>query len=218
MYHKEWTLAGGVLFYEFSYMLHFCNHHHNQDSEQFRQSLKSLALTLCHHPSSVPSPCSHWSALHYLFQNIIEMQSTHVTFWGWLLPLGKMPLRLPKLLNQGSLSFLKKKKIMYYFIFGYVGSLLLHKGFPQLCQVGAGLHFSARDLGTWPWVVAAGGLSSCGTWSSLPCGIWNLPGLGIKPVSPELVGKFLLTVPPGKSSVVSFYCWVVFNWIVVLNL
>ena len=54
------------------------------------------------------------------------------------------------MLNQGSLSFLKKKKIMYYFIFGYVGSLLLHKGFPQLCQVGAGLHFSARDLGTWP--------------------------------------------------------------------
>ena len=60
MYHKEWTLArrGGVLFYGFSYMLHFCNHHHNQDSEQFLKSPKSLMLTLCHNPSSVPSPCS----------------------------------------------------------------------------------------------------------------------------------------------------------------
>ena len=32
------------------------------------------------------------------------------------------------------------------------------------------------------------------------CGMWDLPGLGIKPVSPGLVARFLVaTVPPEKS-------------------
>ena len=43
------------------------------------------------------------------------------------------------------------------------------------------------------------GLSSCGTWAySLPS-MWDLPGPGIKPVSPALAGIFLSTGPPGKS-------------------
>ena len=29
--------------------------------------------------------------------------------------------------------------------------------------------------------------------------MWDLPGPGIKPVSPELAGGFVTTVPPGKS-------------------
>ena len=31
------------------------------------------------------------------------------------------------------------------------------------------------------------------------CGIWNFPGPGIEPMSPELAGGFLPTAPPGKS-------------------
>ena len=42
-------------------------------------------------------------------------------------------------------------------------------------------------------------LSSCGTRALLLCGMWDLPGPGIEPVSPALVGRFLTTVPPGKS-------------------
>ena len=34
----------------------------------------------------------------------------------------------------------------------------------------------------------------------MPRGMWNLPGPGLKPVSPELAGRFLTTGPPGKSS------------------
>ena len=30
-------------------------------------------------------------------------------------------------------------------------------------------------------------------------GMWDLPGPGIKPVSPELAGRLLTTAPPGKS-------------------
>ena len=42
-------------------------------------------------------------------------------------------------------------------------------------------------------------LSSCGTRAELLCGMWDLPGLGIEPVSPALAGGFLTTAPLGKS-------------------
>ena len=43
------------------------------------------------------------------------------------------------------------------------------------------------------------GLSSCGTWASLSHGMWNLPGPGIKPVSPALTRRFLTSRLLGKS-------------------
>ena len=42
-------------------------------------------------------------------------------------------------------------------------------------------------------------LSSCGAWAQLLCGIWDLPGPGLEPVSPALAGGSLTTAPPGKS-------------------
>ena len=33
-------------------------------------------------------------------------------------------------------------------------------------------------------------LSSCDSWAKLLCGMWHLPGLGLKPVSPALAGGF----------------------------
>ena len=41
-------------------------------------------------------------------------------------------------------------------------------------------------------------LSSCGTRAQLLRGMWDLPGPGLKPVSPALAGGFLTTAPPGK--------------------
>ena len=41
--------------------------------------------------------------------------------------------------------------------------------------------------------------SSCGARDYLLCGTWDLPGPGLKPVSPALAGRFLTTAPPGKS-------------------
>ena len=35
-------------------------------------------------------------------------------------------------------------------------------------------------------------LSSCGTWPELLCSTWDLPGSGIKSVSPALAGRFFL--------------------------
>ena len=118
------------------------------------------------------------------------------------------------------------------FIFGCVGSSLLCVGFLQLRRAGATLccgawasHCSgfsccrAQALGTQASVVVTHGLrscglwalerrlSSCGAWAQLLHGIWGLPRPGLEPMSPELAGGFLTTVPPGKSLQVVF-CFV----------
>ena len=43
-------------------------------------------------------------------------------------------------------------------------------------------------------------LSRYGTWALLPRSMWNLPGLGIESMFPDLGGRFLATRPPEKSS------------------
>ena len=116
-------------------------------------------------------------------------------------------------------------KFIYLFIyFGLHLGLCCCAGFLQLQRAGATLRcgarafhcggFSccgARALGTQASVVAARGLSSCGSralehrlsscgsWALLLHGMWDLPGPGLKPVSPALAGGFLTTAPPGKS-------------------
>ena len=42
-------------------------------------------------------------------------------------------------------------------------------------------------------------LNKCGTQGWLLCGMWNLPGPRIKPMSLALADRFVSTVPPGKS-------------------
>ena len=106
-----------------------------------------------------------------------------------------------------------KKKFIYLFnlfIFGCVGSSLLRVCFLQLRWAGATLRCGARALGARASVVGARGLSSCGFWAlecrlsscgaraSLLRGVWELPGPGLEPLSPALVGGFLTTAPPGK--------------------
>ena len=63
------------------------------------------------------------------------------------------------------------------------------------------------------WALECAGVSNCGARAQLLCGTWNLPGPGVKPVSPALAGKFLSTVPSEKSvnillffSVLIFFC------------
>ena len=126
---------------------------------------------------------------------------SHISFSSSLL------LLLPSVLNRYFIF------IFIYLIFSCVGSSLLHAGFLQLQQAGATLRcgsqashcsgFSccrAQALGMWASVVVPHGLSSCGswavgrrlsscsTWAYLLHGMWDLPGPGIKAVSPALAG------------------------------
>ena len=41
-------------------------------------------------------------------------------------------------------------------------------------------------------------LNSCGAYTWSLCGMWDLPRLGIEPVSPALAGRFFTTESPGK--------------------
>ena len=40
--------------------------------------------------------------------------------------------------------------------------------------------------------------NSCGAQAQLLCGMWDLPGSGIQPMSPELAGGLFTTEPPGS--------------------
>ena len=90
-----------------------------------------------------------------------------------------------------------------------------------------GLHFCARafsSCGEWgplfiavrrPLTVVASPvaehrlqtrrLSSCGSRAYLLCGMWDLPRLGLEPVSAALAGRFLTTAPPGKPTRLHLY-------------
>ena len=103
------------------------------------------------------------------------------------------------------LSFLIFIYLFVCLFFGYTRSLLLFSHFLYLWWVGAALllqhvGFSSQRLllfqSTEASVVAAYGLSSCGTWALLPL-MWNLPRPGSNPVSPALAGRFLTIGPPG---------------------
>ena len=48
----------------------------------------------------------------------------------------------------------------------------------------------AGALGAWASVVAACGLSSCGSWVLLLHDMWDLPGPGLEPMSPALASGF----------------------------
>ena len=49
------------------------------------------------------------------------------------------------------------------------------------------------------WALEQVSLSSCEAHVELLCGMWDLPGQGIKSVSSALAGRFSTTRPPGKS-------------------
>ena len=65
-----------------------------------------------------------------------------------------------------------------------------------------GVSCGAQALGAWATVVAAHGLSCCGSWIldtgsvvvahglRLLCSMWDLPRSGIEPMSPALAGRF----------------------------
>ena len=94
--------------------------------------------------------------------------------------------------------FLKLIKIWLHWVFAafWGFSLVLRSGGYSLLQC-LGISFSGFSCR----VQALGwaGLSSSGTWALLLWGMWDLPRPGIKLMSPALSGRFLSTVPPGKS-------------------
>ena len=101
--------------------------------------------------------------------------------------------------------------LQFYFIFDCAGSSLLQDGFLQLRRVGATLQLRWTGFSLhWLLLLQSSGsrhtgFGSCGTRPQWSWGMWDLPGPGIKPVSPSLAGGFLSTEPPGKPNRVFFF-------------
>ena len=95
--------------------------------------------------------------------------------------------------------------LLFIFIFGCVGSSLLHAGFLQLQRGRATLCCDVRASHCGGFCCCGARalerrLSSCSTQAQLLYGMWDLPGPGLEPVSPVLAGGFPTTAPPGKPS------------------
>ena len=89
---------------------------------------------------------------------------------------------------------LKKSLLRFLKLFIYF-SFWLHSERASHCS---GSHCGAQALG---W---ANELSSCGTKAYLSHGMWNLPGPGIKPMSPALADRLLTTGLLEKSWKIAF--------------
>ena len=93
-----------------------------------------------------------------------------------------------------------------------------------------GLRFCARAFSSYgkrgPLTIAASlvaehrlqtrRLSSCGSRAQLLRGMWDLPRLGLEPVSSALAGRSSTTAPPGKPSTLTFLYvkfWAIVNTI-----
>ena len=106
------------------------------------------------------------------------------------------------------------KHFMYLFILGCAGSLSLCRlslvaangVCSRLACAGFSLQwlFLLQDLSGGGFQALEHGFCACDTWASLLRGMWDLPGSGIEPVSPTLVGRFLFSVPPRKSQQLYF--------------
>ena len=73
------------------------------------------------------------------------------------------------------------------------------RGLTAVASLVAEHRLQARGLSSCGLRTVEHRLSSCGAQAQLLCGMWDLPGSGLKPVSPALAGGFLTTAPPGKS-------------------
>ena len=125
-----------------------------------------------------------------------------------------------RITSNGKKVLLLKQKILVnsFIVFDCAGSLSL-RGLSSSCS-DLGLLLSCNVSGFSQWllliavaslvpehrlwssqasVVAARGLSGCGTWTSLPRDIRDLPRPGSKPVSPALRAGFFTTESSGKS-------------------
>ena len=121
-----------------------------------------------------------------------------------------------------------KNKFIYLFNFWLHWVLVSARRLSLVAASGGFSCCRAWALGTQASVVVACGLSSCGlralerrlsscgTRAEFLCGMWDLPGPGLKPMFPALAGGFLTTVPRGSPVNCFFCCTEAFSFDVVL--
>ena len=95
----------------------------------------------------------------------------------------------------------KSMGVYYVFVIFFIWLYWVFTALRKLSVVAASGVYSEPRTGVslwWPLLLRSSGarrLRSCGARAQLLRGMWNLPGPGIKPVSPALAGGFLTTEP-----------------------
>ena len=88
-----------------------------------------------------------------------------------------------------------------------------HCGSFSCCRIWALGHTGFSSCSTWVRSCGSWALehrfSICDAWDKLLHGMWNPPGPGIEPVSPELAGRLFTTESPGKPGLV---LWIYLKW------
>ena len=95
--------------------------------------------------------------------------------------------------------FLKKLLFIYFYFWLYWAFLAACRLFPPTAGSRAALCCRAQR-GSYSPGLSYRGAQGLGLRALWPHGTWSLPGPETEPVSPALAGRFLSTVPLGKSS------------------
>ena len=123
-------------------------------------------------------------------------------------------LRFLLVQNRDSAKFHIKKNNLLIHFFGCAGALLLYRLSLVVCRlliaehglksvrISVAVAYGLSSCNSW---TLEHRLNSCSTWVQLLCGMWDLPGPGIKPMSPALAGRFSTTEPPRKPEVSHFH-------------
>ena len=94
-------------------------------------------------------------------------------------------------------NFLKFLFIYFWLHWVFIALSCCEQGYSPVAMQGllievASLVAEHRLYGVRPTAVASHGLGSCGTWTELPPGKWNLPEPGTELMSPALADRFLI--------------------------
>ena len=156
----------------------------------------------------MPKPLTVWITTNYgKFFKRWEHQTTLPASWEICMQVKKQQLELDMEKQTGSKSWKEYVKAAYGLSLVGANSSLLCAGFSCNGFSCCG----AQTLGVQASVAAVHGLSnhdsqaresclsSCGTRAQLLHSMWDLPGVGVKLMSPALAGRFKTTRPPGKS-------------------
>ena len=116
--------------------------------------------------------------------------------------------------NSWKLDILDKRLQQFGVLFLFLGLVIVTCLFSYQLYYFSDTHFSLSVfnfflryiylLTTSGLLLSHRGLSCCGAWAQLFCGMWNFPRPGIEPIFPTLQGRFSTTGPPGKSQMQNF--------------
>ena len=135
----------------------------------------------------------NWRVTILLFYSVLKIRLS--SFFLWIVLFWLCWISVAEWLSPSC----RERELLYLRCSGFSLQWLL---LLQSRALGRGAEASvavAHGLNGWGSGALEHRVSSWGAQASLLCGMWELPGPGIEPVSPALAGRFFSNEPPGKT-------------------